>query len=256
MERQSSRHAKVRREVFIASIKSAALYPAGIVLLEVLVVSVAGWTNRVVALVAATLLALLGYFLILVIWARRRAHRIENFVEKLEPRLRDAAVNRHEGLVLVPDTGLLLRVGNRFDISIADPILEAWVLAEPSGSVKEPVIANFVRWHRRYHGLRILRPIGSFGAGGIDQQRFEAVRLRLQSQSVQVVLFERDLGKRGAPEGLLREAACFIDQPRWWAIGNLVSNEIDELAALLQGLVRSETDPALVWPPKIRKPRA
>src|SRR5213594_3491653 len=256
MDRKSNWHTKVRREVFIASIRSAAFYPAGIVVVEVLLASATGLTDLVVALIVATVVATAAYFLALVIWARRRAHRIENFVEKLEPRLRDAAVNRHEGLVLVPDTGLLLRVGNRFDIAIADPILEAWVLAEPSGSVKEPVIANFVRWHRRYHGHRILRPIGSFGAGGIDQQRFEAVRLRLQSQSVQVVLFERDLGKRGAPEGLLREAACFIDQPRWWAIGNLVSNEIDELAALLQGLVRSETDPALVWPPKIRKPRA
>src|SRR5213593_252341 len=148
MERQSSRHAKVRREVFIAYIKSAALYPVGIVLLEVLVVSVAGWTNRVVALVAATLLALLGYFLILVLWARRRAHRIENFVEKLEPRLREAAVTKHEGLVLVLDNGLLLRVENKFNITAADPFLGAWILAKASGSVREPSVANFVRWHR------------------------------------------------------------------------------------------------------------
>src|SRR5256886_17621521 len=134
MERQSSRHAKVRREVFIASIKSAALYPAGIVLLEVLVVSVAGWTNRVVALVAATLLALLGYFLILVLWARRRAHRIENFVEKLEPRTWAATVNRHEGPVFVPATGLPLRAGNRSGLAIAASILDAWGPPEPSTS--------------------------------------------------------------------------------------------------------------------------
>jgi hypothetical protein len=255
MEGQSSRHAKVRREVFIASIRSAAFYPAGVVVLEVLLASVGGWTNRVVALIVATLLALVAYFLTLVLWARRRAHRIENFVEKLEPRLRDAAVTKHEGLVLVLDNGLLLRVENKFDIAVADPLLGAWVLAQQSGSVKEPVIANFVRWHRQYHGLRVLRPIGSFGAGGIDQERFDAVRLRLQSQYVQVALFERDLGRRGAPEGLLREAACFIEQPRWWAIGDLVSTEVDELAALLRGLVRSETDPALVWPPEPRKSR-
>src|SRR2546429_9714523 len=142
MERQSSRHAKVRREVFIASIKSAALYPAGIVLLEVLVVSVAGWTNRVVALVAATLLALLGYFLILVIWARRRAHRIENFVEKLEPRLRDAAVNRHEGLVLVPDTGLLLRVGTGSILPSGARTRKPGVWEGHSGPAKNQVLQN------------------------------------------------------------------------------------------------------------------
>jgi len=256
MDRKINWHTKVRREVFIASIRSAAFYPAGIVVVEVLLASATGLTDLVVALIVATVVATAAYFLALILWARRRAHRIENFVEKLEPRLREAAVTKHEGLVLVLDNGLLLRVENKFDITAADPFVGAWILGEASGSVREPSVANFVRWHREYHGLRILRPIGSFGPGGIDQERFDAVRLRLQSHYVQVALYERDLGRRGAPEGLLREAACFIEQRRWWAIGDLVSTEVDELAALLQGLVRSETDPALVWPPEIRKPRA
>src|SRR5437867_4082863 len=110
MDRKSNWHTKVRREVFIASIRSAAFYPAGIVVVEVLLASATGLTDLVVALIVATVVATAAYFLALILWARRRAHRIENFVEKLEPRLREAAVTKHEGLVLVLDNGLLLRV--------------------------------------------------------------------------------------------------------------------------------------------------
>ena len=51
--------------------------------------------------ILATVIAMAAYFLTLILWAGQRANRIENFVEKLEPRLRDADVTKHEGLVLV-----------------------------------------------------------------------------------------------------------------------------------------------------------
>lgn len=254
MESPSSQRAKIRREVYRASLKSAAFYPIGILVLAGLVAYAEAFTNRAIILLMATLGGIVVYFLILTGWAATRAQRIGSFVQKLEHVLREAAVTR-EGLVLIVNNRLLLRVNNTMTSPVGDTFVGAWIFADQSGFIKQPSVADFVAWHSQSHGIRILRPVGPFAEGGDEMRRFDAIRLRLESPYAQVVLFERDLGRRDAPEGSLREGVCFIQLPRWWALGDRVAANVDELAAFLVGLVQTEIDPVAEWPPASRKLR-
>lgn len=217
--------AKVRRGAYSAIAKSSLWLPSALigtvaVLAVLLIVTAPGRVAQATTVLLVTIVVGSIFFAILIRRAGRRADDAAGFVATLRPRLRDAAVTREEGLVLVLDNQMLIHVENIRSSPMGDPFIGCRMFADRSSVIHSPSIEKFVDWHWRYHGVRILRPLDAFYRDGDEMRGFDSIRTRLRSTYALVTLFERDLGRRNAPEGVIREAAADILLPAGGRWGN------------------------------------